>query len=56
MAKRKFFVEMMEGVDAMQAHREGRITLRSYRQEPAPQTEVDSPVAPEASEEQPRES
>ena len=26
----------MEGVDAMKAHREGRITLRSYRRDPAP--------------------
>jgi hypothetical protein len=29
MAKRKIFRELMEGVAAMQAQREGKITLRS---------------------------
>lgn len=32
----------MESGNALQARREGRITLRSYRQEPAPLPEVDS--------------
>ena len=29
--KRNMFGELMEGVSAMRAHREGRITLRSHR-------------------------
>lgn len=41
MARRKLFDEPMEGVDAMKAHREWRITLRSYRHEPAPLPKVD---------------
>ena len=32
----------MEGVDAMKRHRQGKITLRSYRLEPAPLPKVDS--------------
>jgi putative transcriptional regulator len=32
--KRKLFAELMEGVSAMRAHREGRITARSHRVEP----------------------
>jgi putative transcriptional regulator len=35
MARRKLFVEMMEGVAAMGAHREGKVTLRSYKIEAA---------------------
>jgi putative transcriptional regulator len=31
MAKRKVFTELMEGVAAMQAQREGKITLRNYK-------------------------
>ena len=31
MSKRKIFDEMMEGVRAMKSHREGRITLRTYK-------------------------
>jgi len=31
MAKRKIFAELMEGVAAMAAKREGKITLRSYK-------------------------
>ena len=31
MKKRKVFGELMEGVRAMRAHREGRITVRSHR-------------------------
>jgi len=33
MSKRKIFDEMMEGVAAMKSHREGRITLRTYKVE-----------------------
>lgn len=42
MAKRKIFDEVMEGVAAMKAHREGKITLRSYRIEAKPLPKVDS--------------
>ena len=31
MAKRKIFAELMEGVAAMGAHRQGKLTLRSYK-------------------------
>ncbi|HET9365540.1 MAG TPA: hypothetical protein VFP71_11090 [Candidatus Angelobacter sp.] len=31
MAKRKIFAELMEGIAAMQAQREGNITLCSYK-------------------------
>jgi len=41
MAKRKLFDEMMEGVAAMRGHREQKITLRSYRHEPAPLPDLD---------------
>ena len=39
---RKIVDELMEGVDAMRAHREGKITLRSYRREPEPLSAIDS--------------
>ncbi len=42
MAKRDIFSEMMDGVSAMKAHREGTITLRNYRVEAAPLPKVDS--------------
>jgi len=42
MAKRDIFSELMEGVAAMKAHREGKITLRSYKIEAAPLPKVDS--------------
>ncbi len=42
MARRKIFDEVMEGVAAMKAHREGKITLRSYRIEAKPLPKVDS--------------
>lgn len=41
MARRKLFDELMEGVDAMKAHREGKITLRSYTHRPEPLPEID---------------
>jgi len=42
MAKRKIFDELMEGVDAMKRHREGKLTLRSYKEEVTPLPAVDS--------------
>lgn len=42
MAKRKIFRELMEGVAAMKGHREGKITLRTYRVESAPLPKVDA--------------
>jgi putative transcriptional regulator len=42
MAKRNIFGELMEGVAAMKSHREGKITLRSYKIEPKPLPKVDS--------------
>jgi len=42
MAKRHIFGELMEGVAAMKGHREGKLTLRSYKIKPAPLPKVDS--------------
>jgi putative transcriptional regulator len=42
MRKRRVFAEMMEGIEAMKAHRDGRITLRTYKVEVAPLPKVDS--------------
>src|SRR5215510_13874753 len=42
MSKRKIFDEMIEGVAAMKSHREGKITLRTYKIEVAPLPRVDS--------------
>jgi putative transcriptional regulator len=42
MAKRKLFEELIEGVEAMRQHREGRLTLRSYKVEFAPLPTVNS--------------
>jgi putative transcriptional regulator len=42
MAKRKIFDELIEGVDAMKKHREGKLTLRSYKAEVTPLPAVDS--------------
>ena len=36
MSKRDIFGELMEGVAAMKSHREGMLTLRSFKVEPAP--------------------
>ena len=36
MAKRDIFGELMEGVAAMKSHREGKLTLRSYKVKSAP--------------------
>ena len=40
--KRNLFDELMEGVDAMEQHREGKITLRSHDIEERPPLEVDA--------------
>ena len=40
--KRKLFDELMEGVDAMQQQRGGKITLRSHEVEDLPPLEVDA--------------
>jgi putative transcriptional regulator len=42
MAKRNIFGELIEGVAAMKAHREGKLTLRSYKVQPTPLPKVDS--------------
>ena len=42
MVKRKIFGELIEGVDAMKKHREGKLTLRSYKVESAPLPAVNS--------------
>jgi putative transcriptional regulator len=42
MAKRDIFGELMEGVAAIKAHREGTITLRSHKVEASPLPKVDS--------------
>jgi putative transcriptional regulator len=44
MAKRDIFGELMEGVAAMKSHREGKLTLRSFKAEPAPLPKVDAKV------------
>ena len=50
MAKRNIFDELMEGVAAMKSHREGKITLRSYKVEAKPLPEVDSELIKETRE------
>ncbi len=42
MSKRKVFDELIEGVAAMKQHREGKLTLRTYKVEPSPLPKVDS--------------
>jgi putative transcriptional regulator len=42
MAKRKIFDELMEGVSAMKKHREGKLTLRSFKEDVTPLPAVDS--------------
>jgi putative transcriptional regulator len=42
MAKRDIFGELVEGVAAMKSHREGKLTLRSYKVEVAPLPKADS--------------
>ena len=42
MAKRNIFGELMDGVAAMKNHREGKLTLRSYKMDVMPLPKVDS--------------
>jgi putative transcriptional regulator len=42
MAKRDIFSELVDGVAAMRTHREGKITLRSYKVDVSPLPKVDS--------------
>ncbi len=42
MAKRNIFGELMDGVVAMKNHREGKLTLRSYKMDVTPLPKVDS--------------
>ena len=42
MRKKNISGDLMEGVAAMKGHREGILTLRSYKLEPAPLPKVDS--------------
>jgi len=42
MHKRNISNELMESVAAMKGHREGKLTLRNYKIEPAPLPKVDS--------------
>jgi putative transcriptional regulator len=42
MAKSDVFYELIEGVAAMKAHRQGKITLRTYKVDAAPLPKVDS--------------
>lgn len=42
MAKRDIFGELVEGVAAMKSHREGKLTLRSYKVDAAPLPKIDS--------------
>jgi len=41
-AKRHIFRELSEGVAAMPGHREGKLTLRTYKIEPTPLPKVDA--------------
>ena len=40
--KRKLIDELLQGVDAMRAHREGKITLRTHTVEDFPPLEIDA--------------
>jgi len=42
MSKRNILGELMEGVVAMKGHREGKLTLRTYKVEVTPLPKVDS--------------
>jgi hypothetical protein len=45
MGKRRIFDELMEGIAAMKAHREGKLKLRTYKVEPARVVKVDPKLA-----------
>jgi len=40
--QREIFTDLMEGIAAMKHHREGKLTLRSYKVEVSPLPKVDS--------------
>ena len=42
MVKRNIFGELIEGVAAMKSHRQGKLTLRSYKVDAVPLPKVDS--------------
>jgi putative transcriptional regulator len=42
MSKRNILGDLMEGVAAMKSQRQGKLTLRSFKVEPAPLPKVDS--------------
>jgi putative transcriptional regulator len=42
MTKRNISSELMDGISAMKSHREGKLTLRNYKIEPAPLPPVNS--------------
>jgi len=42
MTTRDILGELMEGVAAMKSHREGKLTLRSFKVEPTPLPQVDA--------------
>ena len=42
MTKRNILGELVEGVAAMKSHREGKLTLRTFKVEPAPLPKVDA--------------
>ena len=42
MTRRKIFDELMEGIEAMKSHRQGKLTLRSYKVKDVPLPKVDS--------------
>jgi len=42
MAKRLIFSELIEGVTAMKSHRQGKLTLRTYKVEVSPLPKVNS--------------
>jgi hypothetical protein len=48
MARSKIFAELIEGVQAMKKHREGKLRLRSYKVEAAPLPAVNSEFIREA--------
>jgi hypothetical protein len=41
-ANRKIFDELLKGVAAMKSHREGKLTLRTYKKEETPLPPADS--------------
>ncbi len=50
MTKRDIFKELVEGVAAIKSHREGKITLRTYKIQADPLPEVDAQIIRETRE------